>query len=251
MTRLVTGTSASVVLMCAGGAIASPIVIQDFDSLVHGEIVYDAAQPLVGGQFEPFITITGSNPNRSHDIVAAYDTLVDPPGADPDLEGPPWSGGNLAPNAILGRVLIIAENDNGSGDGILDSPDDEGRRPSGYINFQFSAPIDCFGFDVIDIEGMVEDSMLEFYSGGGFVGSVNLGEFTDNLSTYYDPTVTFGNNYANRIAPITAASLGVASFDEVRIQVGGSSGWDRIVVPAPGSIALLGLAGIAGTRRRR
>ena len=31
--------------------------------------------------------------------------------ADPDLEGPPWATGNLAPDTVLGNVLIIAEND--------------------------------------------------------------------------------------------------------------------------------------------
>ena len=107
-----------------------------------------------------------------------------------------------------------------------------------------------FGFDVVDIEGVVQElSSLEFRSGGSLLATVNFSDFTDNSSMFYDASISFGNNSANRVQPITASQLGISGFDEVVINVGGSSAFDRIVVPAPAS-CLLALAGLAIIRRR-
>jgi hypothetical protein len=62
------------------------------------------------------------------------------------------------------------------------------------------------------------------------------------------------DNYQNLSAPI----IGTGSILTIRITGtldGGSEGVGidnlRVFVPAPGALALLGLAGLAGTRRRR
>lgn len=221
--------------------------IFDFDTLVHGEIITN--------QFEPALSITALNPNRSFDIAAAFDTAFIGPTNDPDLQGPPWAGGNLAVSSTetqLGRAIIIAENNIGAGDGILDFPDDEGRRPAGTLTFVFASQIPRFGFDFIDIEGRVEETTrLDFYSGGGVVGSLQLTNLNNPASIVYDPTIAFGNNHANRVQPVLASRFNVAGFDKVVINVGGSSAWDNLVVPAPTSAAVLGLAGLATARRRR
>jgi hypothetical protein len=227
----------------------------DFESLVHGEIVTN--------QFAPLMTVSALNPNRPFDIVAAFDTSLMGT-ADPDLEGPPWAGGNLAisdTETQLGRALIIAENNTGAGDGILDNPDDEGSRPAGQLIFDFASKVSLFGFDVVDIEGNVmEFSRLEFFSAGDSIATVGFDEFTNNASSFYDSTIVFGDNTANRISPITADALVAAGFadaasgfDRVIIHAGGSSAYDNIVIPAPSG--LLALAGgwlmLAPTRRRR
>ncbi|MEL6499624.1 MAG: hypothetical protein AAF937_11655 [Planctomycetota bacterium] len=229
---------------CAGSAAAQTFT---FDAIAHGEIV--------SNQFAPAMTIAGQNFHRSFDIVAGFDTGMTGT-SDPDLQGPPWSGGNLAisdTETALGTAIILAENDlDANGDGILDDPDDEGKRPAGLIDLGFASPIPVFGLDIIDIEGRVREfSSLEFFSGGALVGTVAFEDFEDPSSPYFDASVVFGNNTANRISPIAATDFGVLGFDRVVINVGGSSAYDTFVVPAPASAAVLGLSGLAAARRRR
>ncbi|MEO0632107.1 MAG: hypothetical protein AAFY46_15500, partial [Planctomycetota bacterium] len=153
----------------------------------------------------------------------------------------------------IGNAIILAENDvDENNDGILDNPDDEAARPAGLVDLGFASPIPVFGLDIVDIEGVVEESSnLQFFAGGSLVGTVDFTDFTDNGSAYFDPTVSFGNNSANRISPIVATDFGVAGFDRVVINVGGSSAYDTFVVPAPASAAIAGVAGLASVRRRR
>ena len=244
----------------AASAIIAPLASAgvttfDFESLVHGEIVTT--------QYAPLLTISAVNPNRGFDIAAAFDTSLMGT-SDPDLQGPPWAGGNLAISQTetqLGRALIIAENNlDADFDGILDDPDDEGSRPAGQLIFDFSTNIHAFGFDVIDIEGNVmEFSRLEFFNGDTLVGSVGFDEFTTVASTFYDASIVFGDNTANRISPITSSLLAEAGFDgaeggfnRVIIYAGGSSAYDNITIPAPsGVLAIAGGWLMLSPRRRR
>ncbi|RNC82573.1 MAG: hypothetical protein ED559_12585 [Phycisphaera sp.] len=237
---LLTGVS----VLCAGVGSAQ---VYDFGTLVHGEVV--------ANQFAPDLVVSGTNPNRAFDIIAAFDT-TEMNTSDPDLQGPPWSGGNLAVSAtevVIGNALIIAENNtDANNDGVLDDPDDEISRPSGTIDLSFATSVPVFGLDIIDIEGVVEEeSSLDFYSNGNIVGTVNFTAFTDNVSAYFDPSVQFGNNHANRIQPIPAADFGVLGFDRVVINVGGSSAYDTFVVPSPSSAVLLSAGLLLGIRKRR
>ncbi|RNC82572.1 MAG: hypothetical protein ED559_12580 [Phycisphaera sp.] len=239
------------IALCAVIAAAHPASGQvfDFNTLAHGEIITN--------QFEPALTITGTNPNRPFDIIAGFDTQFLGSTADPDLQGPPWAGGNLAisDDAVqIGTALIIAQNNRDiDNDGVLDAPNDEGSRPAGTIDLSFAEPIPAFGLDIVDIEGTVrENSSLDFYINGILLGSVTFDSFEDPNSPFYDPSVIFGNNHANRIQPIVASQFFMAdSFDRVVINVGGSSAYDTFVtIPAPASSALL-LAGSALIARRR
>jgi hypothetical protein len=236
--------SLAVALTLAGSAVATPITIT-FEGQVHGRIVTNqfAAQGLT--------SITANNPSRSFDLAAIFDTTRTGT-ADPDLQDP-WDGGNIPANTILRNVLIIAENNTGAGDGVLDNPDDEGNRPAGSLSLQFASPLTYFGFDVVDIEGVVsEASRLEFFSGAANVGTVDFTKFvTNDGNPFYDPTIAFGDNFANRIRPITAASLGAASFDRVVVHLGGSGAIDNLVIPAPSAGAAVIAAGLFASRRRR
>ncbi|MEO0630324.1 MAG: hypothetical protein AAFY46_06310 [Planctomycetota bacterium] len=243
MDKLSVRAACAAAIACANPATAQTFT---FDSLAHGEILTN--------QFEPAMSVVGTNINRPFDIVAGFDTGQTGT-SDPDLQGPPWSGGNLAisnTETALGTALIIAENNvDANNDGILDDPDDEGGRPAGTMDLGFASPIPVVGLDIIDIEGRVREfSSLDFYAGGALVGSVGFDEFEDAGSPYFDPSVVFGNNTANRIQPIAASDFGVLGFDRVVINVGGSSAYDTFVVPTPATAAVLGVAAI-GLRRRR
>lgn len=213
----------------------------DFETLIHGEIITN--------QFEPFMSIAVDNTAGGPDIGAIYDTTTTG-GADPDLEDP-WSGGNLASNTFLGNMLIIAENDiDANSDGILDDPDDEAGRPSGTITLEFGFRVSYFGFDFVDIDNEIDESTsIDFFENNILLGSISFDEFMDGGA--YDNDAVYGNNFANRIAPITAASFGATGFDKIVFNVGGSSAYDNFVVPAPSGAALLGLGALAAVRRRR
>jgi hypothetical protein len=220
----------------------------DFNSLAHGEIV--------NTQFAG-VTISAINVGGGPDLAVAFDS-TQPGTADPDLEkGSGWSGGNLPNNTDLGKFLIIQENTIGINPGgtIVGSPDDEGDRPAGSIFFDFHVPITSFGFDLIDVEGPDEygkDSgfFMAFYSGDSTMTIQGFGNFIARDGADY------GNNTINRIAPFTAAELGLSQFDEVEINFGGSAAIDNIrstPVPEPATMLLLGsgLIAIAGVGRKK
>ena len=162
-------------------------------------------------------------------------------------------GGNLAGNTNLGNALILQENNYGVGDGVADRPDDEGNRPAGWIRFSFDEVKTGIGFDILDLESATaEATTLKLYLDGSLVASVDFMDFIDAGSDLYDPSVSYGNNSANRIGMISADDLGIDGFDTAKFKLGGSMAIDTIrTVPAPGTFALLGLGGACVARRRR
>ncbi len=266
---------------------ANASVTLDFNTLQHGEIVTNQFSNGIDG-----VTISGINLNKNFDLVVAFDTYAHPT-EDPDLEDP-FGPGNASrdPDGTLGlldpsipdpwgisyvsrfhKALIIQENDDGIDDGIADFPDDEGRRPAGSIFFDFDNPITEVGFDLLDIEGPKEYRGSSGYVASFFVNNqelarVGFAEFITPGSRFYDSTVKYGNNSANRIQPITVEKLSaftgtiIEKFDRVEINFGGSAAVDNLVytaftsptqaVPEASSVliwALLGLA--AGGYRSR
>lgn len=261
-------TAFAATLVAAGtfapAALADSYGVLDFEGLDHGRIV--------SGMTIDGVTITSdnihtANPAKDHAVVfdsrrrGTYDR---------DLQGPnrrngSWAGGNLAAsNEVLGNLLIIQEasgnrwRTNSAGTHVL-RPDDEGRRPAGFLALNFADDVDEIGFDLIDVEGPSEynqDSgfFATFYSKDGNSAQVNFADLVDPNSLHYDPTIVFGDNTANRIAPISAADLGLLAFDFVEINLGGSGAIDNVTyslaVPTP-TAAVAGLALIGGIALRR
>lgn len=255
------------VLLLPLAAGAAPVVLtfdsaSDGSDMVHGEIV--ASQYAAQG-----ISIQAVNDNSDPDLAVAFDTTLTTT-RDNDLEGPPaqtWSGGNLAPDTVLGNVLVIHENNDidgdgvldppdADGDGIVDHPDDEGRRPAGRIEFHFDQDVTELGFDIVDLESpTAEMGSIELFDDGVSIGEIDFMDFIDPTSAVFDATIAFGNNTANRIAPIEAALLGATSFDVAVFHVGGSGAFDNITVrpiPEPHSALLFAVGGllVGGALRR-
>lgn len=240
---------AAAALAAFGGTASADMI--DFNALVHGQIVTTQFQASHG------VTISALNPNTGPDLAIAFDSNQLGT-ADPDLQGPPWSGGNLPLNTPMGSLLILAENYwNPDHDDVLDIPDDEAGMPAGWITFDFDTAITSFGFDMVDVEGVpAEDTWIDFYLGEVFVGSVGYSDLVTPGHDWYDPTIDFGDNTINRVSPILASDFGQGpgAFDRVSFHLGGSMGLDNITfstVPSPGALALLGLAGLVTRRRRR
>ncbi len=72
---------------------------------MHGSIVTTQYVGING------VTISAINPNRSHNLAVAFNTLVDPDDTtDDDLVGPPtedWDFGNLSDPVQVYGVLIL------------------------------------------------------------------------------------------------------------------------------------------------
>ena len=232
--------------LAPGAAAATTTITFSEFGLVNGEVV-DTDFASLG-----LDSITTTNIGGGPNLGIIFDSMT-PSFDDGDLEGPPWTVGNLAPSTSLGNILIIQENSTGCGDDVCDVPDDEGTRPAGSFDLSFaSAPITSFGFDLIDVEGTTaENGSIVFHDG--------LATFTitfDDLElggAFAVAGLVFGNNSANRIPEITAASVGLSQFDRVVINMGGSGGIDNLVIPEPGTGLLViagGALGLALRRRR-
>lgn len=227
------------IVLSAGSAGALTL---SFDDLTHGAIVTESQG----------VVIQTVNVGGGPDLGVAFDSNRTGT-ADRDLERGPagWASGNLAPHTDLGRMLIIQENLPGCSDGICERPDDEGSRPAGHFDLDFSAvgPFTTLQFDLVDVESVtMEAGSVELFSGSTSLGSLQFTEFLD------DAGVVFGDNSANRIEPIDVAMLGGSgAFDRVRISLGGSGAIDNVTataaVPEPGAVWLFAL-GFAAVRRR-
>lgn len=233
------------VLLWAGAlapSLASALTI-DFEQFRHGEVIGF-------GDVDERVTIDVWNRTRDFDLAVVFDSEASGT-RDRDLEAP-WRVGNLVDvDPPLGQMLIIQENDSGCSEigDICRHPDDEGRRPAGWLSFGFELPTPFIGFDLID----VDDAMAER---GELVLTDSLGvsvvfEFEDLLAG-----LVIGDNSANRIAPILATDHGLVDIETARFEMGGSGALDNIeygVVPEPGTAILMGigLVGLTWAGRRQ
>ncbi|MDP6542396.1 MAG: PEP-CTERM sorting domain-containing protein [Phycisphaerae bacterium] len=169
-------------------------------------------------------------------------------GGDIDLAYP-WPGGNLQ-GQQLHKIFVIAENARDyNHDGLIDNPDDEAR--GGVVTIKFDNLLESFQFDQVDSDDG-SGERVKFYKDGALLDTVTYVELAA-----MDSSIEYGNRKANRLPAVTADMVG-DFFDEVRIKVCGSHGFDNItftpaaVIPEPTTMFLLvgGLVPLIMKRRR-
>ena len=248
---------ASLVLAAAlavSPAAAITLDFEEFDPLFdHGRIVTSSQG----------VTINATNLSRGPDYAVVFDSNrsgtqdEDLQRLSPSIPGGEdgWKSGNLSPDTDMGFVLIVQENSRGCDDGVCDLADDEGSRPAGTLDFDFSAVegglFTSLQFDFVDLESTsAEAGAIDFFLDSSLVGSI---DFTTLAAMN---GVTFGDNSANTMPLIDVASFGISTvFDQTVFHVGGSGAVDNIVakpVPEPGAALMFALgAVIVGRSVRR
>ncbi|NNF06005.1 MAG: PEP-CTERM sorting domain-containing protein [Candidatus Eisenbacteria bacterium] len=226
----------------------------DFAGFAHGQIMNTQYVAPFG------VTVSALNEGGGPDLPIVFDSTFMGSTTDGDLLAP-WDAGNLAPNSYRGNLLILAENDiDANNDSIIDDPDDEGSRNAGSLYFDFANEISEVSFDLFDIESVgAEPGSIKFYKNGGVVGTVTFNDLiTNNGNGFYDGSITFGNNSANRIQAIQAGDFNVSGFERVEFVLGGSGAVSNVqfesAIPEPATIALMLMGiggGVARARRRR
>ncbi len=228
-------------LLIASPALALTLDFEEFD---HGDIVASSQG----------VIITTTNTGGGPDIGVAFDTTQTGTADDdlqfhsPGIAGGEngWTRGNLAPDSYLGNVLIIQENAGGCDASSCSRPDDEGSRPAGRIELDFSAvgSFTEFSMDIVDVEShTAEPGSIVFHLGVVQVASVSFMDFLD------DPSVVYGNNSANHVDVLSGTT-----YDRVTINLGGSGAVDNVTaaVPEPSAALLFAVGALAvGTRVRR
>ncbi len=209
---------------------AGAAVLVDFEPFVHGQVINNQYLASDG------MTISANNFKGGPNLAIIFDSRMSGT-ADPDLEAP-WTGGNLVGSNATGNLLILAENaTDADSNGLIDSPDDQGSAAgsAGDLTFSFARVQDAFGFDLIDVDGPAEAAVgfVAFRLGGAELARIGFGAFVDPASPFYDPTIIYGDRFANRISPITAQALGIVGFDKVVVNTGLCSGVDGIRLSTP------------------
>ncbi|MGB7161266.1 MAG: PEP-CTERM sorting domain-containing protein [Tepidisphaeraceae bacterium] len=230
----------------------------NFDSRKHGQVITDDYLLSKG------VVFSAVNFQGGPDLAVAFDSGRSQTD-DHDLEDP-WNVGNIPSSTRLWKILIVAENDiDLNRDGLLDHPDDQGSTPAlglaGQLELDFAAPHRTFGLDLVDVEPGDEIGFIAFHLRGVEIARVGFDEFITPASPFYDPTIVFGDNSANRIQPITAEQLNIVAFDKVVVGTGMCLAIDNLnfqlydgalpSVPEPSALAAIGLAFTTWARRRR
>lgn len=238
-------TRTKICLTCLSGALLSCAahagVTQtvDFSMDDNGNAIGNGQ--IIDSEFFSDFTLSSSGSNAG---MVAFDSTTGVNSADPDL----W--------VDSGMVLTLQEDNDSSNDGsFFDNPNDDGD--GGIIVFDFTAAVELVSIDLIDINGN-GPATLTLTDGNGNTRVYNVPmEWTGDPSEG-DPGIgtldltSIADQPGWESTATASQDVGFSAIDVVKLEVDfmGSQALDNLVynVPAPGALALLGLAAI---RRRR
>ena len=194
------------------------------------------AGQIIDEEYAPVVSISAINLSDGPDVAVIFDsTDLNPAGGDYDLVGPFLSNNSSLEKIDPGNILIIQErNDCDFRAGFCETPDDEGGRPGGQIEFLFSMDVILESVDFFDIE-LIEndgnpDSEIHLYDSAG--DEIMAGMF-------FVPS-TGGDNLWNQLD-----FNAVSGVRKLVIELNGSGAIDNLsftVVPIPAAAWMFGSA---------
>lgn len=226
----------AVAFAVAGSASAGVITIDDFTSgsfaasINSGNVVLQQAGSMIGGQRDVGLEVLSNPFNQNFEVGLGAEGL-----------GLTFSSGI----GLAGQLGLDYDGSTDVEDGSLPFEIGEGLNLdlSGLDSIDFSFMAADLDFEIqvvlqtLDGGSVIATSQASFMvngGAGGFTSSLALSEFDIDLANIDRIGVLFNFNEAGDPT---------GSLDFVLSGI--------TVVPAPGAMALLGLAGLAGTRRRR
>lgn len=237
---------------CLAATPTNAAFVIDFEGFANGLEVGSGVHGVGVEPYPGFFLLTGNSSGSPVQGAAIFDSTPFGPnaaGPDPDLL------------VGLGNILIL-QNDafaTQTLSGIYDTPDDE--ELGGTLIFDFVSPFNLLSIDLIDINGNGPATLtLEDSNGNTRVYSVPMfwtnDIFVDGRAGFDTLDLTILTDQVGEGGG-TATAVEDPLFDPVdviRLTVvhTGSAGIDNLTfIPAPGALALLGLAGLMGMPRRR
>lgn len=224
------------VAVLASSAYAGTGIVLDFETddnsnpIVQGQIIDDEFDGLTPGI--TLITATKKNGDPALAVIFDSSNAADAATADDeDLLTPAMNDARA-----FGNILIIAEGNPSSTNGVLDNPPDD-EAGGGSLNFALNF-VATFGSIIIhDTDDGEDDGFIEFFLLGASQGTVAIADV--------------GNN---KIQDLTFMGM----FDEFQVNLDSSGAVAEVtlrgqIIPTPTAFALglAPLAGLAGARRRR
>lgn len=245
--------TAAIALLACAGSVHAGIVTIDFSTeddfitpLANGQSVESPDE--FGNLFNLNVTAGGAGGN---DGLAIFDT------SDP---GPNSSGGDPDLLVNLGNALIFQNNNSAMTGDFFNTPNDDAG--GGSMRWAFLSPVEMLSLDLIDINGSGQQVDIILTDGNGLTRTYDVPSLWTNDIDAEGP-LGYGTLDLTTLAGqlgeggSTATATEDPGFDPtdvlfMDITFAGSGALDNVkFIPTPGSLAIMGLAGLAATRRRR
>ncbi|MEM0895718.1 MAG: hypothetical protein AAGJ79_02445 [Verrucomicrobiota bacterium] len=232
---------------------AAPFAI-DFDRDEAGSLLTAGSTDLritdpYANLFSPGLGVLLSTNNEPANPLNLYDS-EGAGGQDNDLERNPgtWDGGSEVAT-VFDNLLIVNTNS------TISTPNDNGG--GGQMTLDFGLALLSFGFDFVDLDASANATLILFSSATNSSVSIPFTEFEDGSGSIHETSsVLFGDRHANSIRDITAAEIGLPSFDRVTFSLTSSGGigtayFDTVPEPDTGLTLLISAMALIHFRPRR
>jgi uncharacterized protein (TIGR03382 family) len=172
-----------------------------------------------------------------------------------------WNANLVIPNNIDGQYINVQAQTYGSAAGLVSGWDINpyGTSTTSMSWFAAAAPSGCVtglgqGGTTTGVANLSNGTLVSAASTfGNTASSVTAGGWVLNAANYFGFRflAAAGTTHYGYGVMTVGANMGVRTLTSVSFESVAATGISVVHIPAPGALALLGVAGLAGSRRRR